>query len=275
MDNHNILIATDFSQRSFKIISLAYDYIQNKNSKIFIVHVVEDSIFKKAPDINEIESNSLAMLQKHFPQLDKEHFFCKKGNVDEQIAYFVDKLDISLILLGSSGERSHISEFFLGSNTKNIVRNSTKPSLVIKSNKALQFKSVFIPTDLSNTSKQFIEEVAAFLPQAKLTLFNTYTLPFESRLSFYGLDKEEMHTFHKDIKSSCINEVYDFFDSLELKNEVEVLVKEGSLDAHELAKTEELKKHDLIALHTTGHFSFFAFDVIEQSHKNVLIKKMV
>jgi nucleotide-binding universal stress UspA family protein len=275
MDNHKILIATDFSQKSFKIIEQVLAYIQNKPSELFIIHVVESSIFSKVKDIQTITKNSFEVLQKYFPTLQASQFYCVEGGIDEQIAYHVDKLNISLVILGNSGERSHINQFFLGSNTKDIVRNLNTPSLIMKSNRPLEFNSIMIPTDLSNESKTYIYEVAQFFKTAKIKLFYSYIVPFENRLNFYGLDKSEMTLFQKDIKTSAINEANDFFDSLNIANEIELITQKGNLDAEEFAKKADELKCDLIAVHTTGNFSFFAFDLVEHSHRNILIKKMM
>lgn len=274
MDNHKILIATDFSQKSFKIIEQVLAYIQNKPSELFIIHVVESSIFSKVKDIQTITKNSFEVLQKYFPTLQASQFYCVEGGIDEQIAYHVDKLNISLVILGNSGERSHINQFFLGSNTKDIVRNLNTPSLIMKSNRPLEFNSIMIPTDLSNESKTYIYEVAQFFKTAKIKLFYSYTIPFENRLNFYGLDKSEMTLFQKNIKASSVNEANDFFDTLNISNELELITQEGSLDAEEFAKKADELKCDLIAVHTTGYFSFFAFDLVEHSHKNILVKKI-
>lgn len=274
MDNHKILIATDFSQKSFKIIEQVLHNINSKSSELFIVHVVETSIFSAVKDLQMIQDKSFTILQKYFPSLQASQFYCTSGKIDEQIAYFVDKLQISLVVLGNSGERSHINKFFLGSNTKDIVRNLKTPSLIIKSNRELTFKTIMIPTDLSDESKQYIKEVAQFFSNAKIIIFFCYTIPFENRLNFYGLDKSEMTLFQKDIKNIAINEAQEFYDSIRINNEIELITKEGSLDAQAFAKEASELKCDLIAAHTTGHFSFFAFDLVEQSHRNILVKKM-
>lgn len=274
MDNSKILIATDFSQKSFKIIERVLEFIHNKPSELFIVHVVESSIFSKVKNLSEIRKNSFEVLHKYFPTLKESQFYCIEGGIDEQIAYHVDKLNISLVILGNSGERSHINQFFLGSNTKDIVRNLDTPSLIMKSNRSLEFSSIMIPTDLSSESKSYIYEVAQFFKTAKIKLFYSYTVPFENRLNFYGLNKSEMSLFQKNIKASSINEANDFFDTLNIANEIELITQEGSLDAEEFAKKADELKCDLIAVHTTGHFSFFAFDLVEHSHKNILVKKI-
>ncbi|MFA5361465.1 MAG: universal stress protein [archaeon] len=275
MDNHKILIATDFSQKSFKIIEQVLHYIHNKNSKVFILHVVESSIFSQVKDVEAIGHKSFKILQEHFSVLKESQFYCVEGKIDEQIAYFVDKLDISLVVLGSSGERSHVNKFFLGSNTKDIVRNVNTPSLIIKSARELKFETIMIPTDLSLESKKYINEVAQFFSTAKIKIFYSYSIPFENRLNFYGLDKNEISLFQQNIQNVSLQEAQDFFDSLNIKNDLELVTKEGSLDAQEFAKEASELKCDLIAVHTTGNFSFFAFDLVEHSHRNILIKKMM
>jgi len=274
MDNKKILIATDFSQKSFKIIEQVLHYIEDKSSELFILHIVETSIFSQIKDIKAISENSFSILKKDLPTIKRSQFYCVEGKISEQVSMFVIQHNISLVVLGNSGERSHINKFLLGSNTKNIVKNSNMPSLIIKSNQALKFNTIMIPTDLSQESKEFIFEVAEFFSYSAIRLFYSYTIPFENRLNFYGMNKDQMELFQKDIKRIAVTEAQDFFDTINVKNEISFITKEGSLDAEDFAQEANELKCDLIAVHTRGNFSFFAFDLVEHSRKNILIKKV-
>ena len=274
MTNSKLLLATDFSKKSFKIIENVLKYIENKEDELYIIHVIEDKLFQEKVDISLAKTKGFKLLKKQFPNLNEEHFICVEGDVEEQIAYHADKLMISFVILGNSKKNDFIDSFFENSNTKDIVRNLNTLNLVVKSKEDICFKNILIPSDLSSESKKYIHEVSAAFPESKIKIYYSYSLPYERRLDFYSLDKKEISEFQKEMEKDLIKEAEDFYNSLEITNKKKLVTKEGILDVKNLIKDSIDLKTDLIAVHTTGFFSFFAFYLVEHSKINILIKKI-
>jgi len=275
MQGKNIVVAADFSQNSFAVITKALEFAQNNKATIHIVHAVERGFFSKAKDIKRIESSSYKMIRKRFPQISQAQFHCANGNVEDVISDFSKKLDAVLVILGSSGERSEIKKFFLGSSTKAIVRALDIPCIVVKSQKKLSFKDIMVPTDLSDDSKKHILKLHTLFPDARIKLFYTYIVPFESRLEFYGMNHDEVLSFHNEIRSEARGDAYRFYESLHIdESKIELVLKEGHLDTEFFMHEAHSMKIDVIALHTTGKVSFFAFDLLEDSDIDMLINRV-
>lgn len=272
----NILVATDFSQRSFEVIQIAFEFSEKHNFKVHLVHILETSFFDKIKDVKDIYQNSLRHLQEKFPNIQEDQFHCEDGILEEKIEVFVKKLDAFMIILGSAGERTSILKRFLGSSTKSIVRAVSVPCLVIKSDtKIVDFDSIMLGTDLSDDSKKHIEKIHILFPNSRIELLYSYLIPFEGRLSFYGFNKKEAHLFQNNMKQIALEEAYSFYDRLDIdKKKVKIsLIKEG-LDPESFVEQSDELMCNLIALHTTGHFSFFAFDLLEHANKDILITKI-
>jgi len=47
MKGKNIIVATDFSQKSFNVITKAYEFATTNGANLHIVHIVEESFFQK------------------------------------------------------------------------------------------------------------------------------------------------------------------------------------------------------------------------------------
>lgn len=178
-----------------------------------------------------------------------------------------------MVILGYSKKNDFISRFFESSNTKDIVRNLNTLSLIMKS-KNICFNNILIPTDLSKESKDYILEVSKLFPDAKIKIYYSYLLPYERRLNFYSLDKDETSEFQKEAKENSLKNANDFYNSLEIKNKKKLIIKETELSVENFIKDTKDIKTDLIAVHTTGFFSFFAFYLVEHSKINILIKKI-
>jgi len=274
MTNSKLLLATDFSKKSFKIIKNVLKFIENKKNELFIIHVIEDKLFQEKVDIEVAKTEGFKLLNKKFPTLKEEQFICVEGDLEEQIAFYVDKLMISFTILGNSKKNDFIHSFFENSNTKDIVRNLKTLNLVVKSKDEICFKNILIPTDLSKESKEYIYEVSSAFPEAKIKIYYSYSLPYERGINFYTLDKKEISNYQKEVQKDLIKEAEDFYNSLEIKNKKKLITKEGILDVKKLIKDSKDLNTDLLAIHTTGFFSFFAFYLVEHSKINILIKKV-
>jgi len=175
-----------------------------------------------------------------------------------------------------SGERDSGLRQFLGTSTKSIVRAVEIPCLVIKNDQDLgPYNNILMPTDLSSDSKKYISHVNSLFPNANIELLNSYYVPFEGRLSFYGMDRSEAVMLVENMKKIALNNIYEFYDNLELdKNYIKISIVKDSLDPESFNHRAIEYKSNLIAIHTTGSFSFFAFDLLEQSNTDVLITKI-
>lgn len=272
----NIIVATDFSQRSINVIKKAFYFANNYNYQVNIVHILETSFFEKTKDIQTVYEKSLNYLQEKFPPLTKDQFYCKEDNLKNGIQHYVKELDALMIIIGSSGESDSGLRQFLGTSTKSIVRAVEIPCLVIKNDQDLHpYNNILMPTDLSSDSKRYISRVNSLLPNSNIELFNSYYVPFEGRLSFYGIGKSEAVTLVENIKNLALKNFYEFYENLEVdKNYINISSIKDGLDPESFNNRAIEYESNLIAMHTTGRFSFFAFDLLEQSNTDVLITKI-
>jgi len=274
--SRNIVVATDFSQRSFDVINKAMNFAKNHNSTIHVVHIIEKNFFEKIKDEKTLYENSFSHIKETIPSLLKENFHCRQDSLEDGIERYVKELDAYMVIIASSGERSSIIRQFLGTSTKSIVRAIDVPCLVLKSDKEnLDFSSILMPTDLSEQSKQYLSRIHDLFPKSKIELLYSYLVPFEGRLNFYGMDKGESISFQENMKHAALEEAYNFYDHLDVdKEKVKVEVMKEGLNPEAFSVHADDKNCDMIAIHTTGNFSFFAFDILEHSRKDILITKI-
>jgi len=274
--SNNIVVATDFSQRSFDVINKAMNFANSHNSTIHVVHIIEKNFFEKIKDETTLYENSFSHIKEKIPSLLKENFHCRQDSLEDGIERYVKELNAYMVIIGSSGERSSIIRQFLGTSTKSIVRAIDVPCLVLKSDREnLDFSSILMPTDLSEQSKQYLSRIHELFPKSKIELLYSYLVPFEGRLNFYGMDKGESISFQENMKRAALEEAYSFYDHLKVdKEKVKVEVMKEGLNPEAFSVHADDKNCDMIAIHTTGNFSFFAFDILEHSRKDILITKI-
>lgn len=275
MKKFTTLVAIDFSKSSFIVLSKALDFTKKMGGELHVIHVLETSFFSLKKNTDLIRANSYAKLKENFPEIEEHRFYCVEGKVKSEVAKIANVIQADMIIIGKSGETYFLDELILGSHTKDIVRNSDTPVLVIKNVHELDYKTILIPTDLSDASAKTVQALAALFPKSRLRLLYFYYLPFETRLNTYGFNETEVIEYQSGIVEESKLRLDTFITSLNLPSNVHTAtsVRRSSLNA-ELFNDEVADiEFDLLAMHTTGNISFYAFDVLETCKKDVILIK--
>ncbi|MFW6307179.1 MAG: universal stress protein [Campylobacterales bacterium] len=272
MQNLKILIATDLSDSTLGVISKTLDFAKKTDSEVDILHIVENGFFGGTKDIDAIHKNALEYLDKHIPEVDRSRMHVIEGVVKRDVALKSEEMGANLVVVGSSGESGLIEEFFLGSSTKEIVRSTKAPVLVVKNSNEIKVKKILAISDFSEASKEALEATSRLFPEASFTLYHSYTLPFESRLNVYGLDHSEAQEYQSSIVNATKDSANEFIRSLEGgDSRYRYVLKRDGIETHNFKDANECSTHDLVLIHTTVNFSFIAFDILEASKLDVLI----
>ena len=66
MTKNKILFATDFSQKSFKIIENILNYIQHSENELYIIHVIENRLLQEKVNKDITKKKGFKILKKYF-----------------------------------------------------------------------------------------------------------------------------------------------------------------------------------------------------------------
>lgn len=275
MKKFTTLVAIDFSQSSFIVLSKALDFTEKMGGELHVIHVAETPFFSLKKNIDRIRANSFAKLKENFPTFEENRFYCVEGKVKTEVAKIAGVIQADMIIIGKSGETYLLDDLILGSHTKDIVRYSEIPVLVIKNIHELEYQTILVPTDLSEASAKTVQTLAALFPKSRLRLLYFYYLPFETRLNTYGFNETEVIEYQSSIVEESKLRLDTFIISLNLPTEVQIStsVRRSSLNAELFNDEVEDIEFDLLAMHTTGNVSFYAFDVLETCKKDVILIK--
>lgn len=274
MTHTTFLVATDFSDAGMVVVRKALQMAQAHQATLHLIHVIESAWYEVQHEIESIREHSWKTLSKQFPTLEKNHFYCMSGNVSKQISKTVEQIKATLLIIGSSGEHYPLKELFVGSTTKNIIRNSTIPVLVIKNELPFNPTRILLPTDLTEYSKMTIHKTGKLFPQAKLLMLNFFDVPFEGRLRVYGFEDEDIIDYQMQIRQNHDHVIQTFRASLELsEDKSQIMTQKGPLSPELFLEISNTLKIDLVSTHTTGEVSFFALELLEESPYDVLVFK--
>lgn len=270
---NKIVVATDFSEKSLIAITKAVFLAKKFQYTLDVVHVVEYSIFHDSKKEKKAGRDALAkFMEKNFPNPEIEiQQFCYVGSIKD-LCDHAEERGCSLMCIGATGENNNISEILLGSTTKQIIKKSSVPILVVKNHSLSDYANIFSPTDFSDSSIKVVKIAKKIFSDAKFIFYHMISRPFEVRLGHYGANDEEIEKYNKKTEEQAKEESRTFLSNFNDKNEV--VLDSGILSYTRLLSVAESKNASLIALPTSGKISFFAIDVLENSQTDVLIWKV-
>lgn len=275
MQKFTLLVATDFSESSIALLQKAIDFATLRQGSIHIVHVVESSFFQEKKRIDVIKEHCWEKLSSFYPLLKKEQFHCLKGNLEKTISIVAQTIGADMVMIGDNKEKHPIEEIFMSSGTKAIIRESHVPIIVSKNRANPEYKTILLPTDLSQASSRVIQEIAHLFPDALLILLHLYSIPFEFRLGVYGFNENEIAQFKEEARVKAEVELKEFIHTLNLPaKQIIPLVRKDLLSSERFEENHKDLQADMVAIHTTGNISFFAFDLLEKSSTDVFIYKV-
>ncbi|MCK9472105.1 universal stress protein [Sulfurimonas sp.] len=276
MNKLKTLVAVDFSDDSLRVLQKAMNFTKKFNGVVHIVHVVENSFFSPKKDLSYIREHSVKKLSEKFPSINDENFHCVNGKIKNEVAKAAQILNSDLIIMGKSGETYFLGDAYMGSHTKDIIRNSPVPVLVVKSDHELKYKNILMLTDFSNDSREAIRRVVNIFPSLNIKLLNFYTIPFENRLNTYGFNNTDIIDYQLSLMQESEEKLDIFINSLELPKDINISgkVRKSSLNPKLFESEVKDINFDLVAVHTTGSVSFYALDILENSKKDVVILKV-
>ena len=137
-----IIVPIDFSEHSEYALKTAAKLAKEANAELLVLHMLELSDVILTESDSQQQQKAVFFLklveQKFETFLDKEYLkdvnvtpIVKHYKVFSEVNDVAKEHDVDLIVMGSHGT-SGFKEFFVGSNTERVVRNSQTPVLVIK-----------------------------------------------------------------------------------------------------------------------------------------------
>ncbi|MFC2532759.1 MAG: universal stress protein [Capnocytophaga ochracea] len=170
----NILVTTDFSEKSIASLHVAMSLAKQHNAKVYVLHAIE------LPIRLMTESQVSVPEAMYFLNLTKQRFNDLKKEIDtsvevidlvetaplpEAVEEVVKKNHIDLVFMGSNGA-SGAKELFIGSNAEKVIRSASVPVLVIKNpHEKLKIKHMMFGCDFS---KRFLKPFEKALKLAKV-----------------------------------------------------------------------------------------------------------
>ena len=217
---YKILVPVDFSEKSNYAVKMAAKIAENIEAEIYLLHLVElpsgiidmgsgsnFSIPESMIYLRKVKEKILALKATHFKDNQIVKYSIRFQNPFEGIRDFAKKMNANLIVMGSKGV-SDFEEMIIGSNTEKVVRTSTIPVIVVKSDsKKFKFKKLVFASNYDDENKVAFVDFLNFAKQFKTEI---HLLKINTASSFENsfVTKEKIKDFIKDLICQQIQYIF-------------------------------------------------------------------
>ena len=197
-----IIVPIDFSEHSEYALKTAAKLAKKTNAELLVLHMLEMSDVILTKSDSEQQQKTVFFLklveQKFEAFLDKDYLkdvkvtpIVKHFKVFSEVNDVAKEHDASLIVMGSHGT-SGFKEFFVGSNTERVVRNSEIPVLVIKNEiKDINFSTAVFATSFEEENvRPYLTATSMFKSFGTKLILLYVNLPNEHFKSSVEIEKK-------------------------------------------------------------------------------------
>ncbi len=143
LDVKNIAVTTDLSGNSLSAVQCANKISKGCSAKVYLIHVLADigTTIGYIPSISlaEIESKMRESISKQLEHLKlkelgdakETEIVILRGNPANKIVEFVDKNDIDMVVIATTGKHG-LEKLLLGSVAEKVIKRSKKSVFVVK-----------------------------------------------------------------------------------------------------------------------------------------------
>ena len=176
----NILVPVDFNQSSINAFVYATSVARAFNSRISLLHVMNETSVSAETEFFIIESVNLkfreltAMVEEKFR--DRIDLIIERGVVFERIIHTAISRDVNVVIAGS-GNGSNTDRFRLGTTVEKLMRKNQVPLWTVKNDARFPVKKILCPVDFSSASERALNNaiLLASSLQAELTVIHVWS----------------------------------------------------------------------------------------------------
>lgn len=182
-----ILLATDLSCRSDRALDRTVALAREWKARLIIIHVLEAAgLVSHAPSWRRPLDPRRAAEQRvradvgdaSAVDLDLD-VIVERGEVATVVLDAAESQDCELIVTGVARDET-LGRMLLGRTVETVVRRSKVPVLVVKSRPRGPYRRVMVASDFSESSRTALTTALTMFPDANVSLFHSYDVPYES-----------------------------------------------------------------------------------------------
>lgn len=186
----SILLATDLSARCDRALDRAVNLASTWGAKLHVVHALEvDMLDREDAFTRRLRGADPAQAARARIEADLAgqvagvtmEVHVETADPTALVLKVAAREGCGLIVTGVARDQS-LGRYLLGSTVDYLVKHAPVPLLVVRERARGDYASVLVTTDLSPSSRHALEAAARMFPDAALSLFHAYDIPFAGYL---------------------------------------------------------------------------------------------
>lgn len=207
-------VATDFSEGAALAVQRAIRLAREHGLPVRVVHVLAQDWLTTlqtwlgdAALPERIEADTEAALQAVAATVAAESgqpapAVLERGHPVRTLAEWAERHALRWLVLGAHG-RGAWQRLLLGTTAERLLRKLTRPMLVVRQPTHGPYRRVLLPVDFSPWSAPTLALVEALAPQAEVELMHVYTVPFEEKLRFAGVEDDVIARLRERVRADA------------------------------------------------------------------------
>lgn len=251
-----IVVATDFSERSDRAIRRAKLLARELDSKLHLVHVVDDDQAQLIVQAERDASTKLLEELTHtLEEIDavKCDFRVVLGKSFSGITQAARDVDADLIVIGPH-RRQLLRYILVGTTAERTIRTSDRPVLMANGVPTGSYRRALVATDLSSYSESTIRtaKTLGLLDRPNVSLLHVFSSPGTSLMSRAALSDSEKRAYVMEHRQRASEEVASFIERINVDG-MSTILKPATADiAETICSTADELSADLIVVGTCG-----------------------
>ena len=217
---NRILCATDFSPPSRHAADRAARLARETGATLTLLHVTPAPLWRalehwlgpahaSARQLGEQSRQALESLATELndPRHQRPATLLRTGVVVDTVVKEAAALDADLVVLAARGA-SFLRRLAIGTTSERLVRRTCKPLLVVRQGARAAYRRALIAVDFSPWSRPALDAARRVAPHAQWTLFAAYTVPFEEKLRFAGVDDAVIDHYRRQARDQTTRQLH-------------------------------------------------------------------
>lgn len=260
-----VLVATDFSPASTLAGRRAARIAQQNQGQLRLQHVMSNSLMDDLrawlapgqPWQERVRQQAAAALKMQAGELKSAHndalieTHLADGPPVQMTTAAAHDWQADLLVVGARGDNP-LHHLLIGTTAERLLSTADRPMLVVRSEPLSDYQRVLVPMDFSPWSETAIPLARAVAPGAHLVLMHSFSIPFEEKLRFAGVDDDTLGHYRERARQDASDHLNALVDRHSLQpQDFTLSLTEGDAPAHILRVAAE-RECDLIVIGKHG-----------------------
>ena len=259
-----ILVASDFSPTASMATRRAADLARTTRGELRLLHVLSTSLLDElrtwlAPDASwqdKLHHQAQRNLETQARELGASHqlpveSLVVNGQPVQTVTEVVQDWPADLLVVGARGDNP-LHHLLIGTTAERLLGKARQPLLLVRTEPSEPYRRVLVPLDFSTWSESAIALAQAVAPGAHLVLMHSFSIPFEEKLRFAGVNDDTLGHYREQARRAARDHLHALVDRHSLQpDDFTLCLTEGDAPLHILTTATE-RDCDLIVIGKHG-----------------------